>query len=118
MYKCDAVFVKGECEDHYGGKYDDCVAVALDSAGNDYADGETGSCDYQGHLFLFLFEWDQTIDVNHDGEILVVVPASSYILHTSSTGLVSLWKYDTPEAARSKFEAWQRSYEEWDSQDD
>lgn len=116
MRKCDTVFTLGGCEGHLG-KYDDCIAESLDSLGLDYADEDTGSCDFEGHLMLFIFDEVKGCDVDQDGKRLSLIPAGNYILHTASGGAVSLWQYDTPQLASAEFDRWEARYHEWDSQD-
>jgi hypothetical protein len=114
MRKCNTVFTKGKCDGHSGGKYDDCIAEALDSGGLDYADDDTGSCDFEGHLMMFLFDTPVGIDVDHNGERLALVPAGNYILYTASSGGVQLWQYDTKEQAADELERWSDRYVLWD----
>jgi hypothetical protein len=114
MRKCGTVFTKGECDGHYGGKFDDCIAEALDSAGPDCADEDTGSCDFEGFLMLFLFEETQGIDVDQNGERLAMVPPGNYILYTASGGGVQLWKYETPGEAADEMQRWSDRYALWD----
>jgi len=111
------VFTKGGCAGHIS-KFADCKAEALWSGGLDYADDDTGSCDFEGHVMLFAFDQTEGIDIDHDGKRLALVPRGNYILFTAPGGGVSLWEYESRTAAMDEFDRWQQRYEEWDSQDD
>lgn len=105
--KCD----DADCAGHLG-KFDSCRAEAVYSWAMDgAADESTGDSDYEGHFSLFIVTEPTGGDV--DGRV-VLVPAGNYILHSATSGAVSLWTYDTPEAARAVYEAAQKAYDTWD----
>lgn len=107
------------CPGHLG-KFDSCVAEALyewsmDGTANDV----TGDVDFNGHYSLYIVESDETVTIDPDGENRVVtVPAGNYILHSASSGAVTLGTYDTPEEARADFVIAEHEYSEWLGQDE
>lgn len=119
MRKCDTIFTQGSCPGHYGGKFDNCLSEALYILSLDsFEDDKTGSCDYEGHLSLFLQEESYGVDMAGDGTRLATVPPGWYIVFTAPNGGVSLWTYETKAEVLAEFDAWQARYETWDSQDD
>lgn len=122
MHKCDTVFTLGGCEGHYGGKFDDCRALALYEAGmfQGGADEETGNCDFEGYFQLFLLEQTEGFELDSDGgkpQRIALVEPGNYILVTFPSGAVTVWTYDTPDKAVAEFEAREAAYLEWDDQD-
>lgn len=122
MYKCDTVFTMGECEGHFGGKFDDCRALALYEAGmfQGGADEETGNCDFEGYFQLFLLGKTEGFELDPDGgkaQRVALVEPGHYILATFPSGGVSLWQYETRDDAVAEFERRETAYLEWDDQD-
>jgi hypothetical protein len=78
-------------------------------------DESTGDTDFEGYYSLFLVLTDETVIIDPDGESrTVIVPAGNYILHSASSGAVSLWTYETEQAARDEIDTARGRYEEWD----
>lgn len=112
--KCDAE----DCPGHLG-KFSDCVTEgvyqwSLEGCADD---GQTGSVDYQGHYSLFIVTHDQEVWLDDTGDRKVAVPAGNYILHSASSGAVSLWKYETADEARIEFDAAYDAYAAWEDQE-
>jgi len=119
MRTCTTVFTKGECDGHYGGKFDDCLAEALYALSLDNCqDDMTGACDFEGHLALFLMERTEGADVDGDGKRLALIPPGNYILFTASSGAVSLWQYETKDLAVDELARWAERYDRWAEEND
>ncbi len=119
MRKCDTVFTQGSCGGHFGGKFDDCkteglYVLALENTQDDM----TGSCDYEGHLAMFLMDRTEGADLDGKGNQLVLIPPGNYIVFESSTGNVSLWEYETKQLAVAELERWAERYDRWAEQND
>lgn len=112
--KCDA---EG-CPGHIG-KFSDCIAEAVYqwSLEGCADDGQTGSIDYQGHYSLFIVTHDQEVWLDDTGDRKVPVPAGNYILHSATSGAVTLWNYETEESARNDFASAEAAYAAWEDQD-
>lgn len=122
MYKCDTKFTMGGCEGHYGGKFDDCRALALYELGmfQGSADDETGNCDFEGYFQLFLLDSTEGVELDSEGgkaQRIALVEPGHYILATFPSGGVSLWSYETRDAALAEFGSREAAYLEWDDQD-
>lgn len=119
MRTCNEIFTQGECAGHLS-KFEDCRAEALDMMSLDFAEDFTGATDFEGHVMLFLFDTSETFDMSEGDEAprIINVPAGNYILHYASGGAVSLWKYDTREAAIAEYTAYEDRYAAWEDDEE
>lgn len=112
--KCETVFTQGECEGHIG-KYDTCVAEALDLAGLDWSEDDTGSCEFDGHFMRFSFVTSEGYDISqgNQGPQLVIIPAGEYVIYTASSGAVRLWTYESKDEAIAEMDHQNERYSDW-----
>lgn len=105
------------CDGHLG-KFESCRDEMLWTWGLDSYEG-FGDSDWDGYYSLvILTETDTATDESVANGEPVTIPAGNYIVHTASSGAVSVWTYATEEAARERYDRAEIAYYAWDSDDD
>lgn len=122
---CNDKVIKGNCQGHLG-KYDSCRDEALDMTDSDEW---TGDCDFNGHYSIVVIEgidhvynapdaFGEWLPIDGEGERHVFVPAGFYIVHESTTGFVTVTRYETAEAMRHDYAIAEAEYVAWQDEFD
>lgn len=107
MMKCD----EQSCQGHRG-KFESCLAEALYTLTMEGGGESTGESVFRGHFTLIHQEEGDRYTFD-EPQLSAYVPAGWYIVACWESGAVSLWIYETQEAAEAIFQRESDLYDRW-----
>lgn len=103
------------CTGHLG-KFSSCLDEALYEDSMDGTGQITGNDDFEGTFVLEDYETDATLYLDEYRKNPVFVPKGAYIVHTASSGIVTVNRYDSLEEAQIVFNAAEQAFAAYENE--